>query len=226
MPAPGTRGAIRPLVLPELARPAAQPQEPEPVETQLEPEGLTVVREAHRMGRAIIARAKTHAKELETEAWEQGFKTGREQALQSEAETLRQAAHALSTAAARLAALANEGERDLTQALPRFAFRLAQAVLQTEITLNPDALTAVVRTGIRAVLPARQIVLTLHPEDRAALDRARATLGELLEGTELRLQTRDDVERGHATVETEALVLDTSVERRLEEAMRLIRECQ
>jgi len=178
------------------------------------------------MARAIIARAKTHAKELETEAWQQGFRTGREQALQTECEALRQAVQALSTATIRLAGLAREAERDLTEALPRFALRLAQAVLQTELAINPDALTAVVRTGIRAVLPARQIVLTLHPEDGAALDRARTALGDLLEGTELRLETRDDVARGHAMVETEALVLDASVERRLQEVMRLLQECQ
>lgn len=221
---PEARGTIRPVVLPELPRPAVTATETEIPPAETEGEGLTVVREAHRMARAIIARAKAHGRELETEAREQGFRMGREQALQAEAEALRQAAQALSAGAAQLVAVATEAERDLTETLPRLAIRLAQAILQTELTLNPEALTTVVRTAIRAVLPARQVVVTLHPEDQAALERAKSALGDLLAGTELRLETRDGVERGHVVVETESLILDSSLERQLQEAMRLLQE--
>jgi flagellar biosynthesis/type III secretory pathway protein FliH len=185
---------------------------------------MVVVREAHRMARAIIASAKAQARELEAEAREQGLRTGRTEALETEAHTLRHAAQALGSGAARLSALSVEAERELAESLPRLALRLARTILQAELTLNPEALTAVVRTAVRAVLPARQVVVTLHPDDGAAWERARTGLGDLLAGTEIRLETRESVERGYALVETEALTLDASLERQLQEAVRLLQE--
>ncbi|MBI4610306.1 MAG: hypothetical protein HY726_15005 [Candidatus Rokubacteria bacterium] len=219
-----TGGTVRPVVLPQLSPPGASTADTELAQSEPETEGLTVVREAHRMARAIIARAKAHARELEAEAREQGFRSGKEAALQTEGEALRQAVQALSAGAGRLVAAATEAERDLVETLPRLAFRLAQAILQTELTLNPDALSAVVRTAVRAILPAREVVVTLHPDDRNALERAKSALGDLLAGTELRLETHDSVERGHALVKTEALMLDASLERQLQEAVRLLQE--
>ncbi|MFQ5829760.1 MAG: FliH/SctL family protein [Candidatus Methylomirabilia bacterium] len=220
--APGR--AIRPAILPELSRPSPSSTEIEGHDAQAKEESLTVIREAHRMARAIIARAKTHARELEAEARERAYQAGMERALETEGEALRQAAHALSAATERLATGLGEAERALTETLPRLALRLAQAILQAELTLNPEALTGVVRTAIRAVLPARHIVVTLHPDDRATLDRARARLGELLAESELKLETRDSLERGHVLIETEALILDASVDRQLQEAVRLLQE--
>lgn len=213
------------MVLPDLARPLAPAVETEPL-PQAPPDGasMVVVREAHRMARAIIASAKAQARELEAEAREQGLRTGRTEALETEAHTLRHAAQALGSGAARLSALLVEAERELTESLPRLALRLARTILQAELTLNPEALTAVVRTAVRAVLPARQVVVTLHPDDGAAWERARTGLGDLLAGTEIRLETRESVERGYALVETEALTLDASLERQLQEAVRLLQE--
>lgn len=213
------------MVLPDLARPLAPAVKTEPL-PQAESDGasMVVVREAHRMARAIIAGAKAQARELEAEAREQGLRTGRTEALETEAHTLRHAAQALGAGAARLSALLVEAERELAESLPRLALRLARTILQAELTLNPEALTAVVRTAVRAVLPARQVVVTLHPDDRAAWERARTGLGDLLAGTEIRLETRESVERGYALVETEALTLDASLERQLQEAVRLLQE--
>ena len=215
---------IRPAVLPDLGRPLPPVVAPEL--SQDEPDGVSmaVVREAHRMARAIIARAKAHARELEAEAHEQGLRTGKAEALETEVHALRQAAQALGAGAERLSALLVEAERELAETLPRLALSMARTILQTELTLKPEALASVVRTAVRAVLPARKVVVTLHPDDLAAWERAKVSLGDLLRETEIRLETRQGVERGYALVETEALTLDASVERQLEEAIRLLRE--
>jgi flagellar assembly protein FliH len=187
---------------------------------------MAVVREAHRMARAIIASAKAQARELEAEAHEQGRRAGKAEALETEVHALRQAAQALGAGAGRLSALLVEAERELAETLPRLALSLARTILQTELTLKPEALASVVRTAVRAVLPARKVVVTLHPDDQAAWERAKVSLGDLLRETEIRLETREGVERGYALVETEALTLDASLERQLEEAMRLLQEAR
>jgi flagellar biosynthesis/type III secretory pathway protein FliH len=210
------------MVLPELSRVVVQDSEPAPAEP--ESEGLTVVREAHRTARAIIARAKARARELEAEARELGFRAGREQAFQAESLALCQAAHALRDGVVQIITAASEAERDLTETLPRLAFGLARAILGTELVVNPEALSAVVRTAVRAVLPARQVRIGLHPDDLALLERSKSRLGDLLEGSELKLESREALERGHVSVETEGLILDTSLERQLHEAMRLLQE--
>ncbi|MBI3636617.1 MAG: hypothetical protein HY216_10495 [Candidatus Rokubacteria bacterium] len=184
---------------------------------------LDAVREGHRIARAIIARAEAQAQQIATTAREEGFEAGRRLAVEDVGGELRAAAHALETAAAKLADTRAHLLEALRAALPQAVVDVAAAILRRELSVRPDTLAHLVREAVEAVTPAARVDVRLHPEDVAAVERYREQLALALGGAELRLEAAAGVARGSCFVETERLTLAAGLAERVERALALLR---
>ena len=219
---------VRPAALPELSRPAAPPAG---VTTALAPaaappDAAGSIREAHRIGRAIVARAQAQAREIQAAAQEEGLEIGTRQAIARESAALRNAAEALGAAAARYDALAGELATALRRELPGMAVAVAERVLRRELSVRPETLALVIRDAIAALTPASRLDLHLHPDDLATIERHRALLADVLGGADLKLQPAPAVGAGGCFIETESFTLGAGVLEQLDRALALLKADQ
>jgi flagellar assembly protein FliH len=212
---------VRPLSLPELSRPAPPASGLAPAAP---PDAAGSIREAHRIGRAIVARAQAQAGEIQTAAREEGLEIGTRLALEREGAALRNAAEALGAAAARYDALADQLAGALRRELPGMAVAIAERVLRRELSVRPETLALVIRDAIAALTPAVRLELHLHPADLATVERHRALLEDALGSAELKLQPAPAVGAGGCFIETESFTLGAGVLEQLERALALLKE--
>lgn len=147
---------------------------------------------------------------------------------QSEAERIRQAAHAEGYAAgnaaaarqlfdlARLqAALSKRTEQDATQAALLIAGQLLGSTLRTE----PEKIATLLRPHLERMRRAQRLVLRLHPDDAGWLEQNPTALEGLREqhtqASSLELRSDPSVTRGGCVVESNIGELDARVETRL-----------
>jgi len=206
---------IRPVALPELARPAPVPAA-DPAAPAL------AVREGQRIARAIVARAMEQASDIQAAAEERGLERGARLALEREAPALREIGVALGEAARRLDAARRELHGRLEGALPELAVTVAERILRRELSVRPETLVHVVREALEAIGPAPRVTLRLHPEDQAVVERHRSLIAEALGGTELRVEGSHEVERGGCVVDTDSLTLGAGLPEQLDRALALL----
>lgn len=214
-----SKPSVRPPVFAELTHRAA----PAASEGARVAEPLEAVREGHRIAHAIIARAEAQAQEIGAAAREQGFETGRRQAVEQLGAELKSAAAALSAAAARLEEARRLLGDELASTLPVAAVEIATRVLRRELSVRPEALVHVIRDAITAVLPAARVEIRVHPDDLATIERHRDLLVEILGSAELRLDAAPAVGRGGCFIETEALSVGAGLPQQLERALELLK---
>ena len=217
---------VRPVALPELSRPAAPPAG---IATSLTPTAAPAdaagsIREAHRIGRAIVARAQAQAREIQAAAREEGLEIGTRQAVARDGAALKNATEALVAAAARYDALADELAAALRSELPAMAVAVAERVLRRELSVRPEALALVIRDAIAALTPASRIELHLHPADLATVESHRALFADVLGGADLKLQPAPAVGAGGCFIETESFTLGAGVLEQLGRALALMKE--
>jgi flagellar biosynthesis/type III secretory pathway protein FliH len=185
-----------------------------------------VLREAHRIARAILARAEARARELEAAATEQAQQTGIRTAVEREGAALRAAASALAAAAARLDATRRELTRLWSTTLPDVAIAIAERVLRHELTLRPEALALLVRDALTVLGPAETVAIRLHPDDTKTIQRHRDMLVDALPSSEVRLDPDPSVGRGGCVIESESLTLPAGIPQQLERALALLTEAE
>jgi flagellar biosynthesis/type III secretory pathway protein FliH len=212
---------FRPLPLPELRR-----QVPLGEALPAPNDDTRVLREAHRIGRAILARAEARAREVEAAAAEQAHEVGVRTAFGREGPALRSAAGALVTAAARLDATRRELARLWTATLPEVSIAVAERVLRHELTIRPELLAHVVRDALGALGAAATIEIRLHPDDVGTIHRHRELLADVLGTSELRLETDPSVGRGGCVLESESLTLPAGIPQQIERALALLTEAE
>lgn len=99
-------------------------------------------------------------------------------------------------------------------------FQVARRLLEQELTSNPDALFALVRSAVRRLGDARRLVIRLHPVDAARVDapEGRKRLGLSLMQVEV---TPDpSLQAGDCVIESETVTVDGRLSTRLEELHR------
>lgn len=152
----------------------------------------------------IRARAEREAESTRERAYTEGYACG------------------AATAAAQLFDVAKlrvdltlRAEREATQAVLLVAAELLGTTLQAE----PEKIASLLRPHLTRMRRAQQIVLRLHPEDHAYLQKHPHLLTQLSEQQQLegRLELRSDasLSRGGCVIETNLGELDARVETRL-----------
>jgi flagellar biosynthesis/type III secretory pathway protein FliH len=106
-------------------------------------------------------------------------------------------------------------ERDATQA----ALLVAGQLLGSELTAEPEKITALLRPHLARMRRAQRLVLRLHPEDASWLEQHPAALNTLREqqtqASSLELRPDASITRGGCVVESNIGELDARVETRL-----------
>jgi flagellar biosynthesis/type III secretory pathway protein FliH len=157
----------------------------------------------------ILAEAQREAERLRTQATTEG----RERGLAAVTELM---------VAAR--ASAARSQRNVEGDLRTLAVRIAERILERELTLNPEAITDIVAAALRQAGAPRDIVLRVHPDDLKALERGRPRLVERAQRAQA-LQLRPDpgISRGGCIVESELGTVDARLNVQLEAIERALR---
>ncbi len=159
------------------------------------------LREAQAEAEAILARAEDEAEALR----EQGRAEGR-------AEGVAQLMSELSRARKAYDGAMHEAERDMLE----LAFGIAQRVIGQTLARDPELIASVVAQALERVRGKRQIVVIVHPEDRASVEGARAAMAQRLDGASLYIEEDPRVSRGGCLIETEAGRVDARLEVQLD----------
>jgi flagellar assembly protein FliH len=103
-------------------------------------------------------------------------------------------------------------ESQMADAVSRSAVLLAQQVLRSELSTQPSLVRAVAAEALSAVLmSARQVLVRVHPDD---LPLVAEGAGDALQARGARLQADPHVQRGGCSVESDAGIIDATIENR------------
>jgi flagellar assembly protein FliH len=103
------------------------------------------------------------------------------------------------------------------------AFQVAARILETEIHANPEALFGLVRSALRKAGDSRRIAVRLCPDDAAAVEAGRETLGRgELAAARVEIVPDPSLVPGDCVVETDFGQVDGRLATRLSEARRAV----
>ena len=144
---------------------------------------------------------------------QQGEAEGRKQAqVQLDAEIQR-----LGRTVAEMAGLRHAIRREAEEELVRLALAIARRILHRELTVDPEALTGLVRAAVGRVEMRETYRVRTHPEHVAAVTRCLAQAGA---PQKIEVVADTSLEKGSAVFETARGTLDASVDTQLAEVQR------
>jgi flagellar biosynthesis/type III secretory pathway protein FliH len=122
-------------------------------------------------------------------------------------------------------ASAARSQRDVESDLRALAVRIAERLLERELSLNADAVTDIVAAALRQAGAPRDVLVRVHPDDLKALERGRPRLVERCARAQV-VQLRADptVGRGGCIVETELGTVDARLPVQLDAIERALRQ--
>ena len=109
--------------------------------------------------------------------------------------------------------LRQQAERDLV----RLAVAIARRVVRRELTIDPQAITGLVKAALEQLSAGERIRVRVHPEDEATVRSCLVAAGR---AASVEVSGDAALERGSAILETERGNLDASAETQLAEIER------
>jgi len=107
-----------------------------------------------------------------------------------------------------------DSENDLLQ----IALAIAQRIVRTEISQNPDILVEFVQDGLKRLAPTQTALIRVHPQDIEILMKKRPQFLEAVEGTTLfTIEPDPMLHPGDCLIETPHKIVDARPEVQLEE---------
>jgi flagellar assembly protein FliH len=209
-------------------------------ETGLESSGNGELALAREKAREIIAGARSEAedillrareeaaaaaRELAREAREEGYREGYERGYQEGLEKAGEEGEAIRKEAREVLAQAHEIRQKtiagLEGEIASLAREIAEKILATQLTLDPQVVLAIVREAVAQARGKKQVILYVHPDDLIYLQEKKEELQQALSpGGELYVLGDPAVERGGCLVETE----DSRIEATLRERWQALTE--
>lgn len=159
-------------------------------------EAMRIVADAHAEADALRAQAADEAREA---AW---------------AEILDE----LTRARAEYDRLITEAEQDMLE----LAFGIASRIIRARLELDPTTIREIVAGALEHVRGKRQVVIVVHPDDRATLEAARAQLDAQAEGARIYIDEDARLERGDCVLETESGRVDARLSVQLDVLKRAL----
>jgi flagellar assembly protein FliH len=164
----------------------------------------------------LISVAHEEAQHIYAVAHQQGYEAGLAQAQ----EVIEQLGEALE----RLAAVEQEALLQMVQQVIPIAVTIAEKVIHTEVSADPDLVVALAKDLLKRADPAqKQIVFRLHPVDgeviQAALDEDPTWT---FNGRQVLIMPDESMEMGGVIVETPAGMMDGSIPTQLAVVRRLL----
>lgn len=145
-------------------------------------------------------------------AYEEGVQAGREQAVREVEQTVERMGKVLSELAGMRMRLRREAEADLVQ----LSLSIARRILRRELSVDPEAIGALVKSALEKIQSRELTRVRIHPEQATAL---RQCMAKLHAGT-VEIQADAALRPGDLIFETRRGDLDASVETQLAEIER------
>jgi flagellar assembly protein FliH len=134
-------------------------------------------------------------------------------------EALERVGAAVETLRAQASRLAEQARADAIE----IAFHAARKVLETEISQNPEALFALVRSAVRRAGESRRVAIRLSPEDAALLQAPEGIAAtEGLTAARIEYYPDPSLQRGDCMVDTDFGQVDGRLGTRLGELRRAV----
>jgi flagellar assembly protein FliH len=134
-------------------------------------------------------------------------------------EALGRVSAAVETLRAQAARLAEQARADAVE----LAFHVARKILETEISRNPEALFALVRSAVRRAGESRRVAIRLSPEDAALLQSTEGIAAtEGLTAARIEYFPDPSLQRGDCLVDTDFGQVDGRLGTRLGELRRAV----
>lgn len=184
----------------------ARPIEAPLYDARLEAE--RILAEARAQAERIVADANDEAERLRAKSTAEG----RERGLMAVTELL-------VGARAQAARTQKETERDLRA----LAVRIAEKILARELALDPTAVADVAAEAVRLAGEARELVVRVHPDDLAALERGRPRVLERSRAMQVAFRADERVARGGCIVESELGLVDARLSTQLDAIERALK---
>ncbi len=143
-------------------------------------------------------------------------------ALDAERAELAQARRALEQAAARIGKLHEQVVADAEAHLPDLAIEIARNVLMQEIEAGRHDIEPIVRRALRSAPANREVVVRLHPEDLAQMEKAQAA-DSAAPAANVRLVADSGVGRAECVVETAEGTVEARIEDELEQVKQALK---
>ncbi len=122
-------------------------------------------------------------------------------------------AHTIDELAALRPRLREQAERDLV----RLAVAIARRVVRRELTIDPQAISGLVKAALEQISAGERIRVHVHPQDEATVRSCLAAAGR---AASVEVSGDAALERGSAVLETQRGNLDASAETQLAEIER------
>lgn len=98
------------------------------------------------------------------------------------------------------------------QILP-IALKAAKKIVNKELEINPNVIVDIVMGALRPVTQYRHIKIYIHKEDKDLIEKERDQIRQQLDHVEtFSIIEREDVEKGGCIIETEAGIINASLE--------------
>jgi flagellar assembly protein FliH len=149
-------------------------------------------------------------------AFEAGRREGETARQKLEAE-VRTAVERLALTTAEVAAARSDAIRRAETDIVQLSIEIARRVLHREVSVDREALSALVRAALDKLASQQVCRVRVHPDQESMV---RAALGQLGRGGEVEVMSDATQSRGGALFETENGALDASVETQLQEIER------
>jgi len=184
-----------------------------------------IIRKAEEEAASIIISAKSEAQELlqssKEEGYQQGYKEGYEQGYsygisESENEGKRiidEARTYLSNCKEAVKAYIEDKEKSIID----LSIEIARHIINTELTMNPDAICKIAHSAISKVADKHQVILKVCPQDLPFIRDKKDELGIFTNSNSDILIIPDaSIKQGCVTAETSSGFADTDIEKQLE----------
>lgn len=155
------------------------------------------------------------AQEVEREAHNKGFESGRDEGTRQGLEEVRSAAEQLAAVCAEMGELRKKLLRDYRDWLITSSLEIAKQIIQRELKLQPEALLKIIEDVLDQAEDQHALTFHLHPEDLKRLqqhtDLNRLSAG----GKAVEFRADSGLSRGGCRLESEVQRFDCSLEARL-----------
>ena len=153
----------------------------------------------------------------------EGQAQGKAQALDDAKQSLDQLTAAWSAVAAQWETQRIAMERDARQAVMSFALRMAEKIVHRVVALDSDTASRQVEEALALVLSPHDITVRIHPEDRAAVERALPQIVSQLAGLgHIELADDDAVGQGGCTLTLGGGQIDATIATQIERIAELV----
>jgi flagellar biosynthesis/type III secretory pathway protein FliH len=184
-----------------------------------------LLQQAQEEAERCLATARNKAAQLETEAYEAGWRRGEAEALRQSRELYTSVFRCFEQAAAEVTGLRQQVMRQAEDDIITLAFEIARKLVQHHVQVDPECLTTTLRRALAYVLDDDAIVVRVHPDDLAGTQHLHEDILPSFEAMRhVTIETDETVGRGGCIVEANVGVIDARVASQFAELEQRFRE--